>query len=83
VKPPPHTLILYYQPECHLCDEAEALLHAAGLKDAYRKVDISGVPELLMRYEIHVPVLQREVDQAELCWPFGQSDLREFVQADE
>ena len=72
-------LILYYQPECHLCDEAEALLHAAGLGNAYRKVDISGVPELLMRYEIHVPVLQRAADQVELHWPFSQLDLQAFV----
>ena len=75
-------LILYYQPECHLCDEAEALLHAAGLADAYRKVDISGVPELLMRYEIHVPVLQREPEQAELYWPFSQQALEEFANGD-
>jgi hypothetical protein len=72
-------LILYYQPECHLCDEAEALLHAAGLGDAYRKVDISGVPELLMRYEIHVPVLQRKKDEAELYWPFSRNDLTLFL----
>ncbi|MGD9020749.1 MAG: glutaredoxin family protein [Lysobacterales bacterium] len=73
------TLILYYQPECHLCDEAEALLQADGLGEAYRKVDISGVPELLMRYEIHVPVLQRAVDGQELYWPFSQRDLEVFV----
>ena len=70
---------MYYQPDCHLCDEAEALLHASGLGDTYRKVDISGVPELLMRYEIHVPVLQRESDQAELYWPFDKADLEKFV----
>mgnify|MGYP000476462333 CR=1 FL=1 len=74
-------LIFYYQPECHLCDEAKALLHAAGLAGAYRKVDISGVPELLMRYEIHVPVLQREDDQAELYWPFSERELAVFVKA--
>jgi hypothetical protein len=72
-------LIFYYQPECHLCDEVETLLHAAGLGDAYRKVDISGVPELLMRYEIHVPVLHRKDNQAELYWPFSQRELEVFV----
>ena len=33
-------LILFYQPECHLCDEAEAVLHAAGRGGSYLKVDI-------------------------------------------
>jgi len=76
-------LILYYQPECHLCDEAEVLLHTAGLGNAYLKVDISGDPELLMRYEIHVPVLQRADDQHELFWPFDQSELQGFVVGNE
>jgi hypothetical protein len=73
-------LILFYQPECHLCDEAETLLQALGLADIYLKVDISGDPELLMRYEIHVPVLQRADDQAELFWPFGKNELAVFMQ---
>ena len=73
-------LILYYQPECHLCDEAEALLHSAGLGGAYLKVDISNDPELLVRYEVHVPVLQHVDDQQELSWPFDQSELQAFVQ---
>lgn len=73
-------LIMFYQPECHLCDEAEALLQARGLDETYLKVDISGDPELLMRYEIHVPVLLRADDQAELFWPFGAAELEGFVQ---
>jgi hypothetical protein len=74
-------LILYYQPECHLCVEAEGVLEVAGLADNYLKVDISADPELLMRYEIHVPVLQHVDDQKELFWPFDQEDLERFVQA--
>ncbi|NNK99653.1 MAG: glutaredoxin family protein, partial [Xanthomonadales bacterium] len=31
-------LILYYQPDCHLCDEAEALMLAVGLAESYQKV---------------------------------------------
>lgn len=73
-------LILFYQPECHLCDEAETLLQALGLADTCLKVDISGDPELLMRYEIHVPVLQRADDQAELFWPFSAAELETFMQ---
>jgi len=73
-------LILYSQPECHLCDEAENLMRAAGFGDTYLKIDISADPELLMHYEIHVPVLQRADDQKQLFWPFGQEELVSFVQ---
>lgn len=72
-------LILFHQPECHLCDEAETLLQALGKGGSYLKVDISGDPELLMRYEIHVPVLQRTDDQAELFWPFDANRLEGFL----
>lgn len=74
-------LILYYQPDCHLCDEAESLLHAIGLADAYQEVDIESDLGLLKRYGIHVPVLQRGDNQKELFWPFDQIQIEEFVGA--
>lgn len=72
-------LILFYQPECHLCDEAEALLHVCGLADSYQEVNIETDLELLKRYGIYVPVLQRKHDQQELFWPFDQAELLAFV----
>jgi len=72
-------LILYYQPECHLCDEAEAVLHAAGRAGSYLKVDIETDLELLKQYGIHVPVLKRSDRQAELFWPFGVQELADFL----
>jgi predicted DCC family thiol-disulfide oxidoreductase YuxK len=72
-------LILYYQPDCHLCDEAEVLLHSAGLGRRYQKVDIETDLELLKRYGIHVPVLQRSDNQQELFWPFDQAALSAFL----
>ena len=74
-------LILYYQPDCHLCDEALALMHACGLGDSYHEVDIESDLELLKRYGIHVPVLMRESDNKELFWPFDQMELLAFVGA--
>jgi len=71
-------LILYYQPECHLCDEAEALLHACGLADSYEEVNIESDLELLKRYGIYVPVLQRNEDGLELFWPFDRAGLMAF-----
>lgn len=75
-------LILYYQPDCHLCDEAVGLLHAIGLGESYREVDIESDLELLKRYAIHVPVLQRSDNQSELFWPFDQLKLEVFLKED-
>ena len=73
-------LILYYQPDCHLCDEAESLMHAAGLSESYQKVDIETDLELLKRYGITVPVLQRRDNQLELFWPFDALELAAFLE---
>ena len=40
-------LILYYTEYCHLCDEAEGLMHAAGLGENFEKIEIDDNPELL------------------------------------
>ena len=71
--------ILYFQPDCHLCDEAEGLLHASGLSEACQKVDIESDLELLKQYGIHVPVLKREDNQQELFWPFDQAEVSAFL----
>jgi len=75
-------LVLYYTEYCHLCDEAEALLHAAGYGKCYTKVEIENNPDLLMLYEIHIPVLKRTDNEKELFWPFGKQELTEFTEAD-
>ena len=72
-------LILSYQPECHLCDEAEGLMLMAGLGGSYLKVDIETDLELLKRYGIYVPVLKRSDKQTELFWPFDQTELAAFL----
>ena len=72
-------LILYSQPDCHLCEEAVALLCAAGLGNGYEEVDIETDLELLKRYGILVPVLFREDNKQELLWPFDQRQLAEFL----
>jgi hypothetical protein len=74
-------LILYFQPDCHLCDEAESLMYASGLGESYKKVDIESDLELLKQYGIHVPVLKREDNQQELFWPFDQAGLVAFLDA--
>jgi len=73
-------LFLYYTEFCHLCDEAEALLHASGFGESYTKVEIDDDPGLLALYEIHIPVLKREDSNAELFWPFNQQQLVVFME---
>jgi len=75
-------LILYYTEQCHLCDEAEALLHAAGYGACYTKVEIDDDPGLLQLYEIHIPVLKLVDNKKELHWPFGQQELAVFMEPD-
>jgi len=70
------------KPVCHLCDEAETLIHAAGLSDSFEKIEIDDDPELLVRYEIYIPVLKRVDNQQELFWPFDQLQLATFLEAD-
>jgi len=71
-------MILYYTEHCHLCDEAEALLHSAGYGECYTKVEIENKPELLKLYEIHIPVLKHADSDKELFWPFGLQELTTF-----
>ncbi len=75
-------LTLFYQPDCHLCEEAEVLLERMGLAQSLQRVDIESDLELLKRYGIHVPVLLREHDQQELFWPFGEQELAGFMAAE-
>ena len=72
-------LVLYSQPECHLCDDAESLLRVMGLEDSYQTVNIETDLELLKRYGIHVPVLERQDNKEELFWPFDQNDVAAFL----
>ena len=62
-------LILYGREHCHICELAQALLHAAKL--SVQLIDIDSDPELGARYGLRIPVL-RHPDGRELDWPFPQ-----------
>jgi len=66
---------------CHLCEQAENLLMpwvAQGLP--VELIDISEYPEWFERYSTRIPVLRNAQNGAELCWPFDQTKLRDFLQ---
>jgi len=74
-------ITLYTRNECHLCDEAGALVERVAPEVALHKVDIESDLKLIRRYGVRVPVLFRSDNQAELDWPFNTAALQEFLDA--
>lgn len=68
---------LYGTACCHLCEEAQAILHELGIQAEY--VDIADDDELLEKYGIRIPVLKRVDTGAELGWPFDAAAVSRFL----
>lgn len=72
--------VLYGTLGCHLCDEAEALLSPLLSSDcSVECIDISESDQLIEQYGALIPVLRRSRDNAELRWPFDNSQARSFL----
>lgn len=71
---------LLTKPDCPLCDEALARLHAAQPASPIRLhiVDITNEISLQEEYGWLIPVLIRQFDDAELRWPFPDA-LEDFL----
>ena len=50
---------LLSKPDCHLCHEAQAVLHALQVQRAFtlREIDITTDPALLAHYHAEIPVV--------------------------
>jgi hypothetical protein len=70
-------LLLYVTRGCHLCDEAAALLEAAGARWYAREIGYDAA--LVARYGTRIPVLRRSDTGAELDWPFAAPALAAFL----
>jgi hypothetical protein len=68
---------LYSTEHCHLCEEAEAIIHNAGI--AVVNVDIVEDDNLFERYSTRIPVLHRLDNDAELDWPFDTLTVSRFL----
>ncbi|SEV82960.1 glutaredoxin family protein [Luteibacter sp. 329MFSha] len=68
---------LFQRDDCHLCDQALAVLAEARLPE-FESVWIDDDDALEARYGIRVPVLRRG-DGEELEWPFDAATVRAFV----
>lgn len=71
-------LILYGTTFCHLCEQAEVLLQAVGVKAEH--IDIAEDDVLLEKYGVRIPVVRREDTGAELGWPFDEVTAIRFIQ---
>ena len=79
-------LILYSRQDCHLCDQAQALIERviAGSDWQLEKVDIDSDPQLTELYRFTIPVLARvnvdaESPAASLNWPFPPSRIKDLL----
>ena len=74
-------LVLYTTAGCHLCEQAEALLHQVSSEQllVWKSVEIAGQDELVQRYGVRIPVLRDTLSCAELDWPFNALELRCFL----
>lgn len=71
-------LVLYGTLGCHLCEQAEKLIQS--VTDAVVSVvEIADDPQLLERYGIRIPVLQRLDTEEELGWPFDAAAIRHWL----
>jgi hypothetical protein len=73
-------LILYQRDDCHLCDQALAVLAAAGVPE-FDSVWIDDDAMLEARYGERVPVLRDEDAARELEWPFDADMVRRWLEA--
>ncbi len=71
-------LVLFTRDGCHLCEQAAMALDSLGL--AWRPVDIGDDTDLEARYGLTIPVVRCERTKKELCFPFGEAQLRVFEQ---
>ncbi|MDF3982271.1 glutaredoxin family protein [Luteibacter sp. PPL201] len=69
---------LFQRDDCHLCDQALAVLAQARFPD-FSSVFIDDDDGLEMRYGARVPVLRRDSDGGELDWPFDAATAAAFA----
>jgi glutaredoxin len=73
-------LHLYSTVGCHLCERAMVLLKPLLSKRIeLKEIDIVDSDELLDRYGISIPVIQRLDNKRELFWPFDSAQLEDFL----
>jgi hypothetical protein len=81
------SVVLYGKAECHLCEEAEAIVSrvTADLGIGYRKVDIESSPVLFEQFRYRIPVIEvvggDGAGGATLDWPTTPERVRRAIKA--
>lgn len=71
--------ILFGTDGCHLCEEAQHLLHENNIQ--FQLKDIMQDQEWQEKYALLIPVLVHSKTQQQLNWPFAGQQVREFCAA--
>ena len=77
-----HTVLLYSKADCHLCDDAAAILRQVGgeLGVSWSRVDITADADLFERFKYRIPVIEI-VGGPTLDWPTTAERVRRAVRS--
>ncbi len=75
-------IYFYTGPHCSLCDLADVEIARTSMSSSLtiEKINIRQSTELYHLYGARIPVLQRDYNNKDMCWPFTTADLEEFLQ---
>lgn len=71
-------LILFGTSGCHLCEQAEVIVHAC-VPEGVDYVDIAEQEQWQEQYAVRIPVLYDPETKLELGWPFDLAEVEKFV----
>ncbi|SFK30578.1 glutaredoxin family protein [Methylophaga sulfidovorans] len=72
---------LYTTAGCHLCEQAQELLHASSqsYKISIELIEIGDDDKLVEEFGVHIPVVEFP-DKQRLYWPFDLTQLQQKIQ---
>ncbi|HIC45454.1 MAG TPA: glutaredoxin family protein [Methylophaga aminisulfidivorans] len=72
---------LYTTAGCHLCEQAQELLHASSQAYAIdiKPIEIGDDDKLVEEFGVHIPVVEFP-DKQQLFWPFDLTQLNQKIQ---
>ena len=71
-------LLLFTRPGCHLCEHVMGMLETHGQR--WSPVNVEEDEELEAYYGLTVPVLRCPAHEKELHFPFGEAQLKRFLE---
>lgn len=72
---------LYTTAGCHLCEQAQELLHASSqsYEISIELIEIGDDDKLVEEFGVHIPVVEFP-DKQRLYWPFDLTQLQQKIQ---